>query len=201
MNIIYLDENLFLWINGFVGKAPFFDSVIKLIVNEYFVPVSLSLILLYLWFVRPADFAPGKSKEKNQEALLTAAFSIGLVALLIGISNQFIARSRPFEQLPTHLLFYRPTDPSFPSNAAAVGFALATAIFIANRRLGVPAIILATFYAFSRVYAGVHFPLDVIAGALLGVLTTMAISKLVGLIKFSINLARSIQKKLQLELS
>jgi len=200
MNIISLDKDLFLFINGFVGKVPAFDYLIKLVVNEYFVPVSLSLILLYLWFVRSADFAQGKFKEKNREALTTSVFSIGLAALLIGISNQFIFRGRPFEQLPTHLLFYRPTDPSFPSNAAAVGFALASAIFLVNRRLGIAALLLATFYAFSRVYAGVHFPSDVVVGAILGVSTTLMIRELTGLIKFSTDLARSIQKKLNLDL-
>jgi len=194
MNLILLDKNLFSLINGFVGKVSWFDNLIRLVVNEYFVPVSLSLIILYLWF------APGKNKEKNQKAAIIAFFSIIILAPLMAISNQFIIRDRPFNELSTKLLFYKPTDPSFPSNAAAVGFVLAVAIFLTNRRFGIFALLSAAFYAFSRVYAGVHFPADVIVGAILGVSTTLAISRFTGLIKFSLDLARNIQKKLQLEL-
>ena len=195
MSLISLDRNLFLLINGFVGKVPAFDNLIKLVVNEYFVPVTLALMLLYLWFVRSADFVPGRHREKNQEALPIAIFSTGLIALLIAITNQLIARDRPFDQLPTNLLFYKPTDPSFPSNAVAVGFALAVAIFLANRKLGILAVLLASFYAFSRVYAGVHFPSDVVAGAILGVLTTLIAVRSKGLIKFSNDSIRKIQEK------
>src|SRR4030042_5039969 len=101
MSPISLDKNLFSLINGFVGKVSLFDNLVKLVVNEYFVPVTLSLTILYLWFV------PGKNREKNQEALPLAIFSTGLVALLMEISNQFIFRARPFEQLSTNLLFYK----------------------------------------------------------------------------------------------
>ncbi|OGY21833.1 MAG: hypothetical protein A2113_00700 [Candidatus Woykebacteria bacterium GWA1_44_8] len=194
MNLISLDKDLFLFINGWVGKLPWCDNLIKLVVNEYFVPATLSLILLYLWF------APSKNQTKQQEAILTAFFSIVVLAILIVLSNQFIVRERPFAQLPTHLLFYRPTDPSFPSNAAAVGLSLATAIFLVTQRLGTTAILLAVFYAFSRVYAGVHFPSDVIAGAILGVLITLLVSRFTSLMKFSTDIARKVQKRLQLNL-
>lgn len=194
MNLISLDKNLFLAINGLVGKAPLFDSLIKLVVNEYFVPVSLSLILLYLWF------QPVRNQEKNQQAAPIAFFATIATNLTIDFSNQFITRLRPFAQLPTHLLFYRPTDPSFPSNAAAVGFVLATAIFIVNRRVGTFALLLAAFYALSRVYAGVHFPSDVLAGAALGVLVSLLVSRYTKLIKGSTALARRVQKRWGLEL-
>jgi len=194
MNLVSWDKNIFLAINGLVGKAPLFDSLIKLVVNEYFVPVTLSLVLLYLWF------RPGRDQAKNQQALSIAFFSILVTNLIIALSNHFITRERPFEQLPTSLLFYKPTDPSFPSNAAAVGFVLATAIWIVNRRVGVWAIVLAAFYAFSRVYAGVHFPSDVLVGASLGLLITLLIGRYTNLIEISTNLARKAQKRLGLEL-
>ena len=194
MNIIFLDKDLFLLINGFVGSVPVFDNLIELVVNEYFVPATLAFAILYLWF------SPGRFKEKNQEALSNSVFSIVLVALLIAISNQFIIRARPFEQLSTNLLFYKPTDPSFPSNAAAVGFVLATAAFLANRRLGTVALILAVLYAFSRVYAGVHYPSDVVSGAILGVAATIAVNRLTPMKKFLTSLGQNAQKRFKLDL-
>ena len=72
------------------------------------------------------------------------------------------------------LLFYTPTDPSFPSNMAAVAFAFAMGTWLYNRKLGGVLFIPAVLVAFARVYVGVHFPLDVIAGAVIGIMATFA---------------------------
>jgi undecaprenyl-diphosphatase len=194
MTLITFDKNLFLFINGFVGKLPAFDSLIKLVVNEYFVPVSLSLLLIYLWFRKGSD------QRKNQTALPIALFSLIISNIIIAISNRLIIRERPFADFHVKLLFYKPADPSFPSNSATVAFAIATAIFLVNRKLGIFSIVLATFYAFSRVYAGVHFPSDVIAGALLGAAVSLLVFKFSNLIEITTNLFRGFQKKLKLDI-
>lgn len=194
MNLEALDKEIFLKINDFVGEVPVFDQLVKLVVNEYFVPVSIGLVLLFLWF------HPGKKRKNHRKALPIAILSVTVVNITIIVMNQFIISSRPFDQLSADLLFYRPTDPSFPSNAAAVGFALATAISLVNRKLGFGAIILALFYGFSRVYVGVHFPSDVIAGALLGVLVALMISRLRLLVNSLTELLEKIQTKIKLDL-
>jgi undecaprenyl-diphosphatase len=194
MNLLTLDEKLFLEINGFVGRIPILDQTVELIVNEYFVPVSLTLILFYLWL------HPDKKRELHRKALSIAILSIGLINLIIVMSNQFIVRPRPFDQIPANLLFYRPTDPSFPSNAAAVGFALAVSIFLVNRKWGVLAIILALFFSLSRVYAGVHFPFDVVAGAVLGVSAVFLINKFHSPVKKITSMLERIQTWLKLDL-
>ena len=62
----------------------------------------------------------------------------------------------------------RPHSSSFPSAHAATSFACATVLAAFEPRLRVPLYVLATLIALSRTYVGVHFPLDVIAGAALG---------------------------------
>jgi len=76
-----------------------------------------------------------------------------------------------------NLLFYRPSDSSLPSNAAAVGFTFAAVAWQRNRRLGVVMGVLAGLFAFARIYCGVHYPLDVVAGGLVGVICAYVVGK------------------------
>jgi undecaprenyl-diphosphatase len=172
-----LDGWLFEQINGFVGTWRIFDRLMATVVNEYFITVTLSLILLVLWFV-------GRSPEArrwNQQAVVCAVLAQGLANAIVKLNNLVYFRPRPFDNpaLQVNLLFYRPTDSSMPSNPAAVGFAFATAIWLVNRRAGVVLYALATLFAFSRVYSGVHYPFDVVAGAGIGILAALIVHALV----------------------
>ena len=69
-------------------------------------------------------------------------------------------------------------DASFPSGHAATSFAAATILTFAFPRLGPLLFVLASAVAFSRVYVGVHYPLDILAGAVLGVLVGLAVRAL-----------------------
>ena len=67
------------------------------------------------------------------------------------------------------LLVKAPTDFAFPSGHTQASFAAATSICMWKRRWGIPALILATLVAFSRMYLYVHYPTDVLAGMLFGI--------------------------------
>jgi undecaprenyl-diphosphatase len=73
-----------------------------------------------------------------------------------------------------------PTDPSFPSGHAATSFAGATMLALLVPRLAPALYLLATAIAFSRVYVGVHYPLDIVGGAVLGVAVAIALRWLAG---------------------
>ena len=87
-----------------------------------------------------------------------------------GLAKEWIGRDRPplVDPEPATLVEL-PHTSSFPSGHATVAFACATAIALAVPRLRWPVFVLAALIAFSRVYVGVHYPLDVLAGAFLGV--------------------------------
>lgn len=87
-----------------------------------------------------------------------------------------IGRDRPPVVYPEPEALVRiPHQPSFPSGHSATAFACATVIAWASPRLRIPAFVLAAGIAWSRVYVGVHWPLDVLGGAALGVLVATAL--------------------------
>lgn len=85
-------------------------------------------------------------------------------------------RTRPYLKHPAHahLLISRSHDPSFPSDHATGAFALAFGIWLYDRTIGTVLLVLAALLSFSRVYVGTHYPADVVAGALIGIVVAGA---------------------------
>lgn len=123
-----------------------------------------------LWAAAAAGFLCSKKYRKYGAALLVA-LALCLLVGNLGLKN-LVARERPFTTVPDFLLLVRePLDFSFPSGHSMTSFAAADVIFAANRKLGWGAFAAAALIAFSRLYLFVHYPSDVLAGILLGLLT------------------------------
>jgi len=113
--------------------------------------------------------------------------TLGLTLIAVAVSDwssmglkALVDRDRPPLRYPEPKpLVHVPHDASFPSGHAATSFAAATILTFAFPRLGAPLFVLAAAVAFSRVYDGVHYPLDVIGGAALGILVALALRFLV----------------------
>ena len=175
-----VDAKVFLWINGLGGRFPPLDRLISNLANDYFVIVGFCLVLLFLWF----GSRKGRESTINQTGVICASISLGLSQLVVYLINVIYMRPRPFFSLPAHLLFYRPTDPSFPANSTTVIFAMAVAIFLWNKRVGIWMLLIAAFHGFARVYVGVHFPTDILAGAAIGTLMSVGVSIVVKKLDF-----------------
>ena len=168
------DKDLFLLINGFVGVVPFVDRIAQWIVSDYLMPIALALALVFMWFVdRDRDI-----RAQRQVGVFVALTAMALSNSVVFILNFFYFRPRPFVNADVALLFYKPTDSSFPSNAVAAVFGLAFGIWGVNRRLGWVAIGAASLYGLARVYAGVHYPLDVLGGAAIAAVVTYLVFRL-----------------------
>jgi undecaprenyl-diphosphatase len=102
--------------------------------------------------------------------IVLAVAAAGVTADLLSLAlRELIGRDRPFLLYPEpRPLVHPPASGSFPSGHASAAFACATVIAWASPRLAVPVYVLAALVAWSRVYVGVHWPLDVLGGAILG---------------------------------
>jgi undecaprenyl-diphosphatase len=158
------DSSLLLLINGWAGKVSFIDEFFKGISNDYFAIMCACLVLIWLWF---SGRTP-EERSRNQKSVIAAAISIGFTSALVGICNLYYFRPRPFIDLSgdsLNLLFYRPTDSSMPSNFASIMFAFVVPVMFYNKKFGLGLLVLALFSSFGRIYTGVHYPLDIAAGA------------------------------------
>ncbi|MDP6102820.1 MAG: phosphatase PAP2 family protein [Dehalococcoidia bacterium] len=160
-----IDEEVFLWINGWVGTSLIFDRLVQWVVSDYLIPVVFSVVLLGLWF----GWADQAMREQHQRGVMLAGIGVGIANGMVKISNVLYFRPRPFDLIDVELLFYPPTDSSFPANPIAITVSMATGVWMANRRMGAIMYMIAFAYGFSRVYSGVFYPLDVLGGALIGV--------------------------------
>ena len=103
------------------------------------------------------------------------SMSLGLL-IGNGLLKNIVARQRPcWIDTSINLLIANPKDFSFPSGHTLASFEAAVTIFLFNKKIGILAIILATFIGISRLYLFVHFPTDVLGGALLGIVIAMSV--------------------------
>lgn len=136
-----------------------------------------------VWIVTAVVLLIFKKTRKAGVAILLSLL-IGLIVSTLGLKN-LIARERPFNtagallDAPSLLIGVPSGQFSFPSGHTVSSFAAATVIMMYNRKWGVPALILAALIALSRLYLYVHFPSDILAGVILGVLFAIAALKIV----------------------
>ena len=168
------DEKLFLWINSLVGRSALLDRIMEGVVSDYLVPVTLALALIGLWFIGGDRL----TRQRHQIGVFVALSSMGFSSLAVFIINAVYFRPRPFVDHDVSLLFYQPTDSSFPANPVAAAFGIAAAVWGVNRRMGTVLMVWASLYGFARVFAGVHYPADIVAGALIGIVVTFLVFKL-----------------------
>ncbi|MEV6112807.1 phosphatase PAP2 family protein [Streptomyces sp. NPDC052109] len=114
-----------------------------------------------------------RARRNGAVAAMTALTVPVAVVVAFAVNSAvkpLVAEDRPCRHLVFRTLEACPArgDWSFPSNHTAVACAAAVALFFVSRRLGVVASVCALAMAASRVWVGVHYPHDVVAGAALG---------------------------------
>lgn len=128
-------------------------------------------------FVAAGAFADLRSRRRFPLAASLGLLSAALGSMLaFGLKHSFDRARPPLATSEVDPLVATPASPSFPSGHAATAFAAAALVSSFHPRLRLPLYGLATLVALSRVYLGVHFWLDIIAGAALGVAAGLSLA-------------------------
>ena len=115
-----------------------------------------------------------KHRKMGLQLLLSMLGTFILGNLII---KNLVARPRPcdIDAVVDILLSTRPHGHSFPSGHSINSMVAAVALFLNNKKIGIPSIIIATLIGFSRLYLFVHFPTDVLAGFVIAVLVAIGV--------------------------
>lgn len=154
-----LEGPILLWIQEYV-RNDFLTPVVTFITHlgdAGFIWIALTLACLIF------------AKTRRTGVLLTFSLLLNFLVNNLILKN-LIARTRPYEAVEgLHRIIEAQSDFSFPSGHTGCSFAAAVVLFVmCPRKVGIPAMVLAVLITLSRLYVGVHFPTDVIGGAIIG---------------------------------
>jgi undecaprenyl-diphosphatase len=108
-------------------------------------------------------------RQRLLSASVLAVAASGVAVAMAAVIARVVDRPRPFVVHPQiHLFLAHAADPGFPSDHATAAFAIAVVLLLRLGRRALPVLLAATALAVSRVLVGIHYPADVLAGALLG---------------------------------
>lgn len=156
------DQKIVTYLNNLIQGWGFWNKLF----TEYMV-YSMPVIMLWLWLYDQ------KSKKVAMRGFASVILAWPVIAYIIG---KFVNRTRPFELGGMHeLIFHRPTY-SFPSDHAAALFAFAFSLWFSGyKKLGVFCLGIAIIVSTFRIATGLHWPTDIIAGAVVGLISAYLI--------------------------
>jgi undecaprenyl-diphosphatase len=163
-----IDLLIFEKINKFAGKWRLLDAL-GIFFAEYLGYILILILILFLI----------KDYKKYWKMVLES-FSAAILARLgfAEIIRFFWHRSRPFVEHQVSLILKHDTSPSFPSGHASFYFAISTIVYSYNKKVGLIFFLASFLISISRVFCGIHWPSDVLGGALIGIFSGWLILKL-----------------------
>ena len=170
-----LDVSIFRALNDFCGWSPTLDRIV----------VHLEVLKgpLFMGIVGMLWYWPDKEMPWRRETLLTMMLAVALALVVNRVTSMLLPyRDRPMYSIGANVpTFEWHADlehwSSFPSDNATYLFAIAGSLWLISRWWGWLFGAFAAFAALARVYLGIHYPSDIVVGALIGIATSLAIGR------------------------
>jgi undecaprenyl-diphosphatase len=176
-----LDYKLFKLINGLSRQRVWLDYF-GIFCAVYLIWLMAAATLAYFFFLPQGLHVSWLKKEYTRfRYLLVLLAGTGAAYALNVLIGFGYGRLRPFaSSLQTNQLISASfIHKSFPSSHATLAFALAMSVFWFNKTWGIPLLVCAGLVTWARVYVGVHYPSDAVVGALLGIVVSYLVYRLV----------------------
>ena len=163
-----MDFLIFQKINNLAGQSVCLDSL-GIFFSEYLGYVLVTILILFLL----KDY-------KRYWLMVAKALSAAILArfVITELIRFFWERARPFVVNQVNLLLSHEATSSFPSGHAAFFFALSTVIYFYNKKAGILFFLASFLISISRVFCGIHWPSDILAGAIIGIFSAWLIIKI-----------------------
>ncbi|AZV52452.1 undecaprenyl-diphosphatase [Bacillus pumilus] len=159
------NEDLFRWVNQLSIDHGYLNPLF-IGLAEYTVLLA-ALICLFIWFQNRS--------RTNRRVVVSAGFTFILAELIGKIAGIFYSNQQPFAEMShVNLLIQKEVNNSFPSDHTIFIFSVCLIFWLFHKR-HVYWLIIACAVGFSRIWVGVHYPFDVLAGAVIACLTAVAV--------------------------
>lgn len=167
------DIALFRLVNNLAGGHPGIDGL-GIFAAIFLLPLMGFLLVLAAFTVKRLREEHWYEMPAHAVAALAVAYVMRLVV------GTLVGRARPFVALDSahRLIDVDNIYASFPSGHASLAFALAFVVFRRDRDWGIAFLVLALLVGIGRVFVGVHYPLDILGGAVVGWIAAWAIHRL-----------------------
>ncbi|MFY9457340.1 MAG: phosphatase PAP2 family protein [Candidatus Spechtbacterales bacterium] len=160
-----MDTQIFQFINQFAGRWPILDgSAIYLAKYSGYLLIGTLAVLIIV------------NRRYWHKIFFWALAAVFISRFVVTeIIRFFYSRPRPFEALDVTQLIAHGPEASLPSGHAAFYFALAWFVFFINKKLGTVFLVVTLLMTLARVFSGIHYPSDILAGAGVGLLSAAGV--------------------------
>lgn len=165
----FMNESLFRLIND-LGKQYTFFNPIFVFIAEYTV-IFLAITVITFWFTRV---------KQNRIMIICGSITFVIAEIVGKVAGKIHSNNQPFAELSNvNQLIEKAVDNSFPSDHTILFFSFCMTFWLFKDGKGLIWVVLAFLVGISRIWVGVHYPADIIVGAIISIISAILVFRIV----------------------